>query len=371
MQGEAGYEVETQVLNAALAGVSPSKGHKFALAAVRSFSQFKNAKVLMSRGGDGSVYLSKHRLYDQDGVLVHDDLKAFLSQALQDQGGDATRLQNELASKQLTVARTHCETIYLTVESGSPEVDAYTQIELEYQFEVPSHKLFEYPSISRPRDLDDLNDNAASHFSTDPRGLPVLSAPSYKVSRAVDVARFVALCAEVANENTAFSASRSYRATDMSDGTESTLSMKEIDPDFDRFPCRERRFFNDWRDSSAGRSGARVGVHWALKFSNGVMPWVKNAPRRYANFIPMNAHSARIAKIDSSKGTDSDLAEKLDKLDRRVGVPMAWYFFMLHGNWVRDGAGKRMLRAAEAGVVQMEEHDYQVLKRWERRSYGF
>ncbi len=50
---------------------------------------------------------------------------------------------------------------------------------------------------------------------------------------------------------------------------------------------------------------------------------------------------------------------------------MAYYFFALHGNRISSEALRRVLRAAESGLIVMPEHDYQVLRRWGEAEYGF
>jgi len=62
---------------------------------------------------------------------------------------------------------------------------------------------------------------------------------------------------------------------------------------------------------------------------------------------------------------------KLEKLDRRVGVPFAWFFFMLHGDRVDQDVARRVIQAAEAGQIVLPEHDCRVLKAWEAYPYGF
>lgn len=79
----------------------------------------------------------------------------------------------------------------------------------------------------------------------------------------------------------------------------------------------------------------------------------------------------RLAEVDASKGDEYTLFGKLQTLDRRVKVPFGWYFYMLHGNRVHDGAGHRVLKAAEKGLIVLPEHDYRVLKNWSQRIYGF
>jgi hypothetical protein len=52
-------------------------------------------------------------------------------------------------------------------------------------------------------------------------------------------------------------------------------------------------------------------------------------------------------------------------------VPFAWFFYLLHGNRVHDGSGHRIINAAEAGEIDLPECDYQTLRRWRAREYGF
>ncbi|HDR9140873.1 TPA: hypothetical protein QDB11_005604 [Burkholderia vietnamiensis] len=65
-------------------------------------------------------------------------------------------------------------------------------------------------------------------------------------------------------------------------------------------------------------------------------------------------------------GTSSD-----DPFDERIGHRFAWYFHGLHGNLILSGQMERVLEAAEAGLIVLPEHDYQVLRRWGDNQYGF
>ncbi|WP_157730851.1 hypothetical protein [Variovorax sp. HW608] len=92
---------------------------------------------------------------------------------------------------------------------------------------------------------------------------------------------------------------------------------------------------------------------------------------RTVAYTPAWATTKRLAKIAGNKGSDYELYGKLEKLDRHIGVPFAWFFFMLHGNRVGDVSGHRVLRAAEQGLIVLPEHDYRVLKAWSQHPYGF
>jgi hypothetical protein len=141
--------------------------------------------------------------------------------------------------------------------------------------------------------------------------------------------------------------------------------QREVDSGFGKFPCREQRLFEDWTLSSAGRSGARLSDHWALDIFDRA-----HEGGRHVGFVPLWAFARKLAEVGRAPDIRT-LYGKLQTIDRRTGVPFGWYFFMLHGNRVHDGAGRAILRAAEAGQLVLPEHDYQVLKRWHQRPYGF
>ncbi len=61
--------------------------------------------------------------------------------------------------------------------------------------------------------------------------------------------------------------------------------------------------------------------------------------------------------------------QSLLQFDSQVGYPMAWYFYLLHGNRVFYTAGKVIARAISEGKVRLPESDEKVLLRWDRRRY--
>lgn len=87
--------------------------------------------------------------------------------------------------------------------------------------------------------------------------------------------------------------------------------------------------------------------------------------------IPMWTLEKKLAEIDGTKGSNYELFAKLEKLDQRVKVPFSWYFFMLHGNRMKAVVARRITKAAEAGLIVIPEHDYQVLRDWAANEYGF
>ena len=113
---------------------------------------------------------------------------------------------------------------------------------------------------------------------------------------------------------------------DDGDSYETTLGKHA--PDAFRQVWRVQRWFQDWAFSSAGRSGAVAGHHWAFQISD----WDSgNAiSGRTLDFVPAWAHSARIAKIQNiNRVSDSALYDRLLSLDKRTGADLE-----LSGPWV-------------------------------------
>jgi hypothetical protein len=140
----------------------------------------------------------------------------------------------------------------------------------------------------------------------------------------------------------------------------------ELFPKWDRFPARHRRLFDDWRRSSAGQS-AQLCDHWFLDLSD----HTSQQGERSMTLVPQWTFRQQLAEVKARKGGAYELYGALQKLDRRVGVPFGWYFFMLHGNRVTSDVGERVIEAAEAGQIVLPERDYRVLKDWQAQAYGF
>jgi len=241
------------------------------------------------------------------------------------------------------------------------------QIEIELQQETLDCELLR--RWSAPRTLQDLVEEACGDEL--PAGARLaLGAPRYVVKRVIDVAKFLRLADELEERK------RERARTILFDVRDSytkqplgVKSLADLDPGHDKFPCKARRLFSDWEASSAGRAGARLCQHWVLKTSD----WQDPSPRglRELSIVPVWTYGKHLAEVSSRKGTSQQLLDKLQVIDRRTGVPFAWFFYLLHGNRVHDGSGHRIINAAEAGEIDLPECDYQTLRRWREREYGF
>jgi hypothetical protein len=65
------------------------------------------------------------------------------------------------------------------------------------------------------------------------------------------------------------------------------------------------------------------------------------------------------------------LMERIEAIDREVGLPFGWFFLMTHGNWVDSGVGQAIAQGLRAERVRLPDRDASVLIRWADRPYSF
>jgi len=357
------YEIEIPGLGEAAAACPPAPGHKALVKALRRLPGLEEIKLATTRGEEGGSYLAKRGVYGPDGTRLHDDHDAWLRLQVEADGGSVRTTYERLQGKGYKLTKTHIATLYLVIDHGGDESN-FAQIEIWREHERMDCELLK--SWGSPRDVDELVREAEGYSLPDEECVPVAPA-RYEFRRAVDVGRFVQMLDATEAARRAALSRKRYRLLD-DDGSEELRTHAQIDPDFDRFPHKARRLFNDWAASSAGRSGARLCDHWVMQFSDWTNPKTGD---RGMDLIPAWTFGKKLAEVLANKGDVYSFFGKLQTLDRRVGVPFGWYFYMLHGNRVHDASAKRALKAAEEGLIVLPEHDYQVLKAWSQRPYGF
>lgn len=365
------YRLDCPALQKAVAAAAASPKHAVLMRAIRATSGFESAQL--ARVDDsGSSYLIRRKVLRPNGDLVHADHRQWLAEQLAADAGHAATTRRRLAALDLRLTKCTVATLRIVVDHGGDQAN-FTQVTVQQLVEAIDCRLFDpKEGWLPPRDLNDLVHEAEGHAVADEER-HVLGVPLYELCEVVDVGSFVRVAQELHHERTVGFSRRELRVTVQRGNEEQHDKMMtgaELDPDWDRYPCRERRIFDDWAASSAGRSGARICEHWAFSMSDNIVKAAESA-ERCMSFIPEWTVTRKLAKLVTRNLNDYELFGKLQALDERVGVPFAWYFFMLHGNRVGSYAGERVLEAAEAGRVVMPEHDYQVLQRWNRRSYGF
>ncbi|ULJ74464.1 hypothetical protein [Rhizobium gallicum] len=65
------------------------------------------------------------------------------------------------------------------------------------------------------------------------------------------------------------------------------------------------------------------------------------------------------------------LMDRVEAIDREVGVPFGWLFLMTHGNRVEPEVGQAIAKGLRDQRVVLPDRDARVLQRWAERPYGF
>lgn len=360
------YKVDFPGLEDAIAAAAPDKKHKHLLAALDKATGQPGWKIATMR--DDSGWWSMRKVLDKNGLVVAEDHRAWLRIQLAADAGDMATTRKRLQAAGYQLSKCHISEIYFVRDRGGAPWN-FAQALCVLEHEVVDRPLFSDWDRNKSYAGEDFGDfvrdaeDGYEHPET--QRIPI-RADTYQLSEAIDCTAFLDLLDQEDESEREQARQKRFKLMGP-DGSSETVPYSRLDPNFDKFPHKARRFFADWEQSSAGRSGARLSDHWITKAND----YTDNAGKRWVSFIPMWTHTKKIAKVDGGKGGEYDLFEKLQKLDARVGVPFAWYFYMLHGNLVDDTAGERIFSAAEQGVIDLPEHDYQVLRRWRNRKYGF
>lgn len=63
--------------------------------------------------------------------------------------------------------------------------------------------------------------------------------------------------------------------------------------------------------------------------------------------------------------------DRIEAIDRKIGVPFGWFFLMTHANWVDPDVGDEIVKGLKAQRVRLPDRDAAVLMRWANRKYSF
>jgi hypothetical protein len=365
------YELDIEGLKeqVRLCPVQEKHGALIALLQRSASSVMPDAKLAAKR--DGS-WRAKRKVVTRDGTVVHNDHEQWLHQQLEADGGHAATTFRRVAALKLFLSVCELETLYLVHDRLNDNPADFVQATVLVENEFVDKELFNPKHYCVPSSEHDLVSAADDGYSVPAADRLRVRPCAYNLGSVVDVGLFVDEAEGLDRLERAAVRLQQYEMTDGSTGEREVLSIDQLDPGWDRLPFKLRRLFNDWANSSAGKSGARFCDHWYVTLSDYTQPSTsRTAGHRDMHLIPQWTTTKKLAKVEGNKGNDYTFVGNLERLDQRVKVPFAWYFFMLHGNRVSDGVGKRMLQIAEAGTTVMPECDYQMLKNWRDRPYGF
>ncbi|MBS1231072.1 MAG: hypothetical protein H6R17_4349 [Proteobacteria bacterium] len=277
---------------------------------------------VLSRGG----WYRLGSVIDAQGDRVADDLVRWLESELALRGDDLHALVDDYAESGLRATRLTGKTHYLVASTGSL-ADEFLQVEIEELQEVVSHELF---AGELPGGLEEL---AAPPRAGSGKGPVVpLGAPFYALRRVTDVADFL-------------------------------WRMAQQKPEAQNV----QRFVDSWQSSSAG-SATTFSNHWVLA----VREYLDRFRQPILQATPVAAVNGLPAKFDSVYGARGlALYEALQRFDRAMGYPMAWFFHMLTTKVVPYAVANAVVDDVQSGFSYLPERDVTVIKDWLHRPYGF
>lgn len=351
----------SDILETIASNVPVSKGHS------------KLIDALSQRGMDGIKFMHAQgdmftgdcRVFDAAHNEVANNYQQWIKAQVDAVDGKARSVYEKYRESGYLLSETPCHLLFFSLPYGDAPGEFF-QFEFYLSHEVIVRDLFDRHPYGSLKDADDLINNQGSRLDT-----PVMIAGERYSFRCVrDVAKVATEMNEIFRVKLKSDGAKIFNLTNVKSGETRSASLSEIHPEAyaPSQNCGAYRLLQDWAESSAGLSGAQIQDHWYFHIwdrpTNG---------KRDVGLIPGWTTTKKLAEVEFKPRdiTDYAIYDKLLKIDQRVGVPFAWYFFMLHGNRVHSWAGKRIMEAVDRGLLVLPDHDYLVLRRWYDMQYGF
>ncbi|WP_153108750.1 hypothetical protein [Propionivibrio limicola] len=281
-----------------------------------------NFRDVLTRGG----WYRLGGVVDAAGAHIADDLALWAEAELAAHGDDIHALVDAYLESGFKATRYLGKTHYLVAATGSQAAD-FIQIEIEELQEVVSHELF---SGDEPGSLEELYE-PPSGDSGKSLTIPV-GTPFYSLRRIVDVSDFLRRMAAQKPE-----------------------------------PQIVHRFFDAWQASSAGNT-TQFSNHWVVA----VREYLDRFQQTILQATPvcaMNGFPPKFEIVYGAKGLA--LYQVIQKFDRQIGYPMAWFFHMLTTKTVPHAVASAVIDDVQSGFSYLPERDVKVVKDWLHRPYSF
>jgi len=317
-------------------------------------------------------------IIDRDGNRIADSLVRWVDQEIDASGGSVQDVWRRHKDSGLIRTEYTGDALIIVVPFGS-EPDAFYQIVIWCGAETTKQLMFDPEANYIPEDRRNLITGPCMVFGESER--ETLSAPVYRFMEVVNIRRYLCELVEVEKANRLAELpameKKTVRVHEILSGPDGGQISADI-PYLSLFPNwlehvpHAVRFFQDWQESSAGRTGTRLCDHWWIRTNK----YVNSKGEKNLYFCPQWADAdggLELPEIDP-KEEDSPyrVIDELLQFDRAAGYPFAWYFYMLHGNRISYVAGKLVAKAILDGVMSpLPEGDAKVLERWSCDSYGF
>lgn len=356
------YDLQTDVLATIVATTPVTSKHADLLTAFATRTEFRSARHVKMRGEFGA---QPARIIDVDGREIAADYRAWIDAQLAELGSarEVGHAHKEAGYQLVEIERV----LHYFVHDRGGDQDNFVQLEVWEEQEFVEREVFPRdPYWGTPHEDELCRGWCGEPVERFERRL--LGAPRYRLQAVTDMQRFAQLADATYRARRQRDGDRLLLQTNAQTGESREVRVRDLTPGYDAHQWRGRRFFDDWAASSAGRAGERICRRWVFKTQD------YDDPRtgRQLDYVPAWTHTRKIAALKNTAKLDEySLFGKLTQFDERIGHRFAWYFYGLHGNLILSGQMERVLEAAEAGLVVLPEHDYQVLRRWSADPYGF
>jgi hypothetical protein len=275
--------------------------------------QFSSA---LSRGG----WYRIGGVVNAEGKRIADNLANW---AEQESAGDIVALLDKYADAEYYATRLNGQTHYLVAVTGPAAAD-FIQLEVE-ELQEELDRLIVDPAW-QPDSVEEFVD-PIDYPRQEPKAI---GSPRYLFRRITPVAAYL---------------------DKLVDGSESTPAIQ--------------RFFQDWENSSAGEVSP-LCHKWVLhlrEYTDGYGEPVQQVR-------PISTYSDTLTELDPAACVHgATLANLIQDFDRRVGYPMAWYFYLLTRKKVSPRAAEAIHHDLQGAYDYLPPRDLRVLKAWIENPY--
>ena len=277
-------------------------------------------KHVMSRGG----WYRPGGIISQNGTeRISDNLETWIHEK---SGGDLNRFLDNYSGEGLQATRHKGQTHYLVARTGDKASD-FLQLEVEEVHEVIVRKLIDEVYLAETLEelIDPLEFTKIEEVE--------IAGPRYIFRRIVSMRDFIAA-----------------RQEEHEDKQSNIV-----------------RFFNDWDNSSAAEH-AIFCEHWVLSIREYVDRY--GEPKVIAR--PVSTLQGDVPELNQTPlPRGAKLAVLIHSFDRKVGYPMAWFFFMLTHKSVSHQLAESIHRDLMGAYAYLPQRDLRILIDWYDMPYTF
>jgi hypothetical protein len=308
-----------QVLTECCKNSIPGQTDDVLLEKLQSLTPDYSVKLAMS----GDEWYKLGGIVDMAGNRVANDITEWVERTYIECGQNLQTLIEHSLEQKLIATKQTGKTLYFVIQTGQAAED-FILIEIDKTHEVSDRMLVneQHPPEDLEEFIDPLNPCCIESYS--------LGRSRYTYRRKTDVRLFM----EVINQR-----------------------QPEKHP--------VQRFMDDWNRSSAGQKTAMCG-DWLIR------PYRHTGRfgEQVVNAEIVNIHADNLPQMeDITNKKGNSLSNLLNRFDRQIGYPFAWYFYMLKGRNVLPHCADSVYRDVAKDYAYLPQRDIAVINDWVKQPY--